>query len=66
MGITFEPVQKYYFVDKQEVSKTEFEEMWSKEGFGYVVEGKEHPIPPPKGFGNWVGVHEYMISTGFR
>lgn len=66
MGIKFEPVKKYYFVDKREVSKKEFGMMWLKEDFFYIVEGKRYSIPPPESFGIWVGQHEYMISTGFR
>lgn len=54
-------MEKYYFVDGEEVDRQVFEETWGSEGFGATHGGRWYPVPPPTGYGRWQGIHEYRI-----
>ena len=54
---------KYYYVDGRRVSKKEFIDNWRKEGFYWIHDGDEYPVPPPNKYGMWQGKHRYSVTT---
>ena len=53
---------KYYYVDGRRVSKKEFIDNWRKEGFYWIHDGEEYPVPPPNKYGMWQGKHRYSVT----